>query len=59
VTLPQALPATFAQLVKGMLAPHPADRPTAREAAEALEPLVAAVPERLARSRRGGLFAPR
>jgi serine/threonine protein kinase len=59
VALPQALPAPFARLVKEMLARDPADRPTAREAAEALEPLVAAVPERLVRSRRGGLLAPR
>jgi hypothetical protein len=42
-----------------MLAPDPADRPSAREAAEALEPLVAAVPDRLAPSRRRGLVPPR
>jgi serine/threonine protein kinase len=53
--LPPGLPARFASLVLEMLARDPAARPTPREAAEALEPLVAAVPERLARSRRRGL----
>jgi hypothetical protein len=39
-----------------MLAPDPAARPSPREAAEALEPLVAALPQRLVRSRRRGLL---
>lgn len=57
--LPSSLPAPFVALVEAMLAGEPRDRPTAREAAEALEPLVADVPERLAPSRRRGLVPPR
>ncbi|HEY6003823.1 MAG TPA: hypothetical protein VIV57_13170, partial [Anaeromyxobacter sp.] len=41
------LPEAFASLLRRMLARDPAARPTPREAAEALEPLVAAVPDRL------------
>jgi serine/threonine protein kinase len=56
--LPETVPAALAATVARMLAHDPAERPTAREAAEALEPLVAAVPERLAVTRRGGLVPP-
>jgi serine/threonine protein kinase len=54
--LPAGVPAPFAALVRRMLAPDPAARPSPREAAEALEPLVAALPQRLVRSRRRGLL---
>jgi serine/threonine protein kinase len=57
--LPSSLPAPFAALVERMLARDPAARPSAREAAEALQPLVAAVPDRLVTSRRRGLVPPR
>ncbi len=41
------------------LHPDPSHRPTAREAAEALEPLAAQVPDRLVRTRRGRLVPAR
>jgi serine/threonine protein kinase len=56
--VPGHLPEAFASLLRRMLARDPAARPTAREAAEALEPLVAAVPDRLVPTRRG-LVPPR
>jgi serine/threonine protein kinase len=56
--LPTALPAPFRALVAAMLARDPAARPNAREVVDALEPLVAAVPERLLPSRRRGLVVP-
>lgn len=56
--LPPHVPAAFAATVSRMLAPDPRDRPTALEAAEALEPLAAAVPDRLVATRRG-LVPPR
>jgi eukaryotic-like serine/threonine-protein kinase len=54
-----AVPEPFAAIVLRMLARDPAARPTAREAAEALEPIAAAVPARLVPSRRRGLVPPR
>lgn len=51
--LPAHLPPAFAETVSRMLAIDPAQRPTAREAAESLEPLAAAVPDRLVWTRRG------
>lgn len=57
--LPAGVPGALAGLVGRMLARDPAARPTAREAAEALEPLVAAVPDRLVRTKRRGLVPPR
>jgi len=42
--LPRRVPAEFAALVSAALAPAACDRPTAREFAVALEPLVAALP---------------
>jgi serine/threonine protein kinase len=57
--LPATVPAALAGLVARMLARDPAKRPSPREAAEALEPLVAEVPDRLVRSRRRGLVPPR
>jgi eukaryotic-like serine/threonine-protein kinase len=56
--MPAHLPHAFANLVRRMLSRDPVDRPNAREAAEALEPLVAAVPDRLVPTRRG-LVPPR
>ncbi|HET8542741.1 MAG TPA: serine/threonine-protein kinase [Anaeromyxobacter sp.] len=53
------VPAAVSELVRRMLARDPAARPSAREVVEALEPLVAAVPDRLARTRRGLLVPPR
>jgi serine/threonine protein kinase len=51
--LPAAVPAPLGDLILRMLARNPADRPAAREVASALEPLVAALPNRLTISRRG------
>jgi serine/threonine protein kinase len=42
--LPRRVPAAFAALLSAALAPAACDRPTAREFAVALEPLVAALP---------------
>lgn len=53
--LPDHLPAAFRVLVRAMLAPDPAARPTAAEVAAALEPLVLEVPTKLTISRRRGL----
>ena len=57
--LPATTPAALAATVLSMLARDPAERPSPRAAAEALAPLVAAVPERLVRTRRRGLVPPR
>jgi serine/threonine protein kinase len=57
--VPPTLPPTLRGLLGAMLDPDPARRPSAREAAEALAPLVATVPTRLERTRRGRLVAPR
>ena len=43
---PDEVPPPLAEIVESCLAPDPAARPTAREVAEALEPLVAALPKR-------------
>jgi hypothetical protein len=40
------IPPLLAEIIFAMLARNPAERPTAREAADALEPLVADVPHR-------------
>jgi serine/threonine protein kinase len=56
--LPPTVPPVFVATVARMLAHDPADRPSAREAAEALEPLVSAVPDRLVATRRGRLVPP-
>lgn len=56
--LPSHLPPAFVALVARMMARRPADRPTAAEAAVALEPLVSEVPDRLHWSRRRGLVEP-
>jgi serine/threonine protein kinase len=50
---PNRVPAPLGDLILGMLAKQPADRPAACEAASVLEPLVAALPSRLTVSRRG------
>lgn len=52
------LPPAFRGIVHAMLAPRPEQRPTPADVAAALEPLVAAVPDRLFVSRRGRLVAP-
>jgi serine/threonine protein kinase len=44
---------TLSEAVLSCLRPDPADRPTAGELAQALQPLVAALPEKLVLSRRG------
>lgn len=54
-----ALPPALRELVAAMLHPDPSHRPTAREAAEALEPLAAQVPDHLVRTRRGRLVPAR
>ena len=57
--LPEPMPPALAELLRACLQPDPAARPSAREVAEALEPLVAALPTRpiigrlRPRSRRG------
>jgi serine/threonine protein kinase len=43
---PDEVPRPLAEIIASCLAPDPADRPSAREAAEALEPLLAALPKR-------------
>lgn len=50
--LPDSVPPALAELIETMLSARAADRPTAREVLESLEPLVAALPRpRLARFR--------
>lgn len=51
--LPRRTPRALAEVLRAGLAPDPADRPTAREVATALEPLVAALPRRMTLGRRG------
>jgi serine/threonine protein kinase len=51
-SLPRRTPAPLRDLVAAGLDPDPASRPTARAFAEALEPLVAALPRRLTLGRR-------
>jgi eukaryotic-like serine/threonine-protein kinase len=51
--LPRRTPAPLTELLRGMLAPEPGDRPTAAEVVAALEPVVAGLPRRLVLSRRG------
>jgi serine/threonine protein kinase len=46
-------PATLRELIESMLAFEPADRPTAADAALALQPLVAALPQKLSFGRMG------
>ena len=46
-------PADLRELIEAMLAPEPADRPSAAEAAMALQPLVAALPRKLSLGRMG------
>ncbi len=50
--LPRRTPPALAEPVLAGLAPDPASRPTAREFAHALEPLVAALPRRMTLGRR-------
>jgi serine/threonine protein kinase len=50
--LPEYLPEALVDLVLGMLAPDPAERPSAAEVAAELEPLVAELPAKLSLSRR-------
>ena len=42
--LPEGVPARLVDLVRGCLAPRPADRPTPAQVAEAVEPLIALLP---------------
>ncbi len=51
--LPRRTPSPLVELLRGMLAPDPGDRPTAAEVAAALEPVVADLPRRLVLGRRG------
>jgi serine/threonine protein kinase len=51
--LPAATPAPLAALIERALAADPAGRPTAAALAEALEPVVASLPDRLLFGRRG------
>lgn len=57
--LPLGTPPLLAAAVASMLAREPGDRPTPKQAAEAIAPLVAAVPDRLVATRRRGLIPPR
>jgi serine/threonine protein kinase len=50
--LPRRTPAALAELLRAGLDPQPEQRPTARELASRLEPLVAALPHRLTLGRR-------
>jgi serine/threonine protein kinase len=50
--VPRRTPPILAHLLDAALDPEPAARPTAREFAEALEPLVAALPQRMTLGRR-------
>ena len=47
------LPAGLRELIEAMLAFDPPDRPTAAETVETLEPLVEALPRKLAFAKRG------
>src|SRR3712207_7094948 len=51
--LPPDTPAPLDDLLRRCLAPDPAHRPTPLQVAEALEPLVAALPTRMVLSRKG------
>jgi serine/threonine protein kinase len=51
--LPARVPERLRTLIGSMLVPEPALRPTAREVAAALEPLVADLPRKMTLSRRG------
>ena len=51
--LPAGTPRPLADLLEGMLAFDPADRPTAAQVAMALEPLIAELPSRMVFSKRG------
>jgi eukaryotic-like serine/threonine-protein kinase len=51
--LPQRVPAELAVLISQMLAKDPGERPSAADAASALEPLVSDLPRRFTASRRG------
>ena len=51
--LPRRTPPALADVLLAALDPEPAARPTAREVATALEPLVAALPRRMTLGRRG------
>jgi eukaryotic-like serine/threonine-protein kinase len=53
VPLGDDLPDGFRELIEAMLAFEPADRPTAAQVVQALEPLVDALPRKLAFARRG------
>ena len=52
--LPRRTPRALCELLQAGLARDPAGRPTAAELAAGLEPLVAALPQRLVLGRRGG-----
>jgi hypothetical protein len=43
---PEHVPPALTSIIDATLAPQPADRPSAREIAESLEPLVAGLPKR-------------
>lgn len=51
--LPRRTPKALAEILTRAMAPDPAARPTARDFAVALEPLVAALPRRMTLGRRG------
>ena len=51
--LPKGVPETLRELIAATLAPSPGDRPSAAEAALALEPLVAELPRKLVFGRLG------
>lgn len=52
--LPDHLPGDLIELIEAMLACDPADRPSAADVAERLEPLIADLPHKMKLSRRGG-----
>lgn len=51
--LPRRTPAPLAELLRAMVSPQAADRPTAAEVVGALEPVVAQLPRRMVLGRRG------
>jgi eukaryotic-like serine/threonine-protein kinase len=55
--VPEDTPVGLRELAFDALRPNPAERPTAAELAERLEPLVAELPRKLSLSRRAGRFA--
>ena len=54
--LPGRVPAPVREILERMLDPDPEQRPTARQVVEHLEPVIAAMPQRLVLAKRGARF---